>query len=471
VILGLVVGIVAGSAVGGAVVFSLLSGRLSQRVSTLQAQQAAERAESDAELIRLRSALDHERAVMADRQATHDEARELAAGVFAELSTKALEQNNTQFLALADARLKEARQAAQGDLDHRRQAIEQLLTPLADQLGRYEQSLRLLELERQSAYTGLTAQVKHLAESQDKLQSETRNLVTALRAPATRGRWGEMQLRRVVEMAGLLEHCDFDEQVHTEGEEGRLRPDMVVHLPGAKQVVVDAKVPMQAFLDATDATDEGVRKTHLVSHARQLRAHVDALSKKSYWQQFDNSPEFVIAFIPGDPLLAAALEHDPSLLEHAVSHHVLLATPITLIGLLRTVAYGWQQDALAENARQVQKIGRELYKRLATFGEHMARTGRSLNGAVEAYNKAVGSLERNVLPQARRFQDLGVGGSDKDIPMLDHLDAAARPLQAPELHEVMGVVAENPPGLELLAWTGDDQPGDDRPELPGAAEG
>jgi DNA recombination protein RmuC len=463
---GLVVGIVAGAGVGGAVMLAVGAARLSTRVSALRSEQAAASASADGELIRLRSLLDHERAMAAERQATHDEARELAAGVFAELSSKALEQNNTQFLALADARLMEARQVAQGDLDQRRQSIEQLLTPLADQLGRYEQGLRLLELERQRAYTGLSDQVRQLVESQERLQGETRNLVTALRSPATRGRWGEMQLRRVVEMAGMLEHCDFDEQVHVVGDEGRLRPDMVVHLPGAKQVVVDAKVPLQAFLDATDATDETARKAHLVGHARQLRAHIDALSKKAYWQQFDNTPEFVVAFIPGDPLLGAALEQDPSLLEHAVSSHVLLATPTSLIGLLRTVAYSWQQDALAENAREVQQIGRELYKRLATFGGHMAKTGRSLSGAVDAYNKAVGSLERNVLPQARRFQDLGVGGSDKDVPMLDPVDAVARNLQAPELSEIGWPRSEMPLGLELLEGTGGDQP-----ELPGAAEG
>jgi DNA recombination protein RmuC len=465
-IAGLIVGIVAGAAGGGAVVFAVCSGRQSARMTMLRAGQAAATAQAEAELLRLGSILDQERATAAQRQATHEEARDLAAGVFAELSTKALEQNNAQFLALADARLMEARQVAQGDLDQRRQAIEQLLTPLADQLGRYEQSLRLLELERQRAYTGLTAQVTHLAESQEKLQSETRNLVTALRSPATRGRWGEMQLRRVVEMAGMLEHCDFDEQVHTVGEEGRLRPDMVVHLPGAKRVVVDAKVPMQAFLDATDATDDSTRKAHLLGHARQLRAHVDALSKKSYWQQFDDSPEFVIAFVPGDPLLSAALEHDSALYEHAVANHVLLATPTTLIGLLRAVAYGWQQDALAENAREVQQIGRELYKRLATFGEHMAKTGRSLSGAVEAYNKAVGSLEHNVLPQARRFQDLGVGGSDKDVPMLDQVDAVARSLQSPELSGSVHALMERAPGLELLEGSRDEHP-----ELPGVAEG
>jgi DNA recombination protein RmuC len=466
VIVGLIVGIVAGGTAGGAVVLVVSSGRLSRRVAALQADHAAASAAAEAERVRLSHLLERERATMAERQASHDEARELAAGVFAELSTKALEQNNAQFLALADARLREARQAAQGDLDQRRQAIEELLSPLADQLGRYEQGLRLLELERQRAYTGLSAQVRQLAESQERLQSETRNLVTALRSPATRGRWGEMQLRRVVEMAGMLEHCDFDEQVRTQGDEGRLRPDMVVHLPGAKRVVVDAKVPMQAFLDATDAVDETTRKAHLVSHARQLRSHVDALSKKSYWQQFDDTPEFVIAFIPGDPLLAAALEHDSSLLEHAVTNHVLLATPTTLIGLLRAVAYGWQQDALAENAREVQQIGRELYKRLATFGEHMAKTGRSLSGAVDAYNKAVGSLERNVMPQARRFQELGVGGSDRDLPVLDQVDAVARRFEGPEPGADEWALADTTPGLELLEGSGGDQP-----ELPGAAEG
>jgi DNA recombination protein RmuC len=252
--------------------------------------------------------------------------------------------------------------------------------------------------------------------------------------------------------------------VSTEGTDGRLRPDMVVNLPGARNVVVDAKVPLQAFLDANDATDEDGRRAHLVVHARHLRAHVDSLSKKSYWEQFEDSPEFVVAFVPGDALLAAALEHDSSLLEHAVSHHVLLATPTTLIALLRTVAYGWQQEALAENAREVQDMARELYKRLATFGDHMARTGRSLSGAVDSYNKAVGSLERNVLPQARRFHDLGVvGGVDKAMPELDIIDARARGLPAPELTgPPRGLAGEA--GLELIEGSGEDDL-----DLPGAA--
>ncbi|MDE3087207.1 MAG: DNA recombination protein RmuC, partial [Acidobacteriota bacterium] len=380
----------------------------------------------------------------AERQASWEETRRQLAGEFAALSAKALEHNTSQFLELADARLQATRQEATGELEQRRQAIEQLLTPLRDQLGRYEQGLRLLELERQKAYTGLAEAVRHLSDSQDRLQAETRNLVTALRAPATRGRWGEMQLRRVVEMAGMLEHCDFDEQVSATGDEGRIRPDMVVHLPGARSVVVDAKVPLQAFLEAVEATDEEQRRTHLVAHARQLRAHVDALAKKGYWQQFDRSPEFVVAFVPGDPLLAAAFEHDPTLLEHAMSSHVVLATPTNLIALLRTVAASWQQEAVAENAREVQRIGRDLYKRLCTFGDHLARTGRGLAGAVDAYNKAVGSLERSVLPQARRFQDLGVVGSgEKELGELDELETAVRRPEAPEL-------GAGAPALELV---------------------
>jgi DNA recombination protein RmuC len=461
---GLVIGLIAGAGGAAVIVWMVASARASVRMAADRAGHVAALGSAQAETLSLQAALDRERGAADERRAAADDVRRQLTGEFAELSRRALEQNNSQFLELADARLSHAQQAARGDLDQRTQAIEQLLTPLRDQLGRYEQGLRLLELERQKAYTGLSEQVRALTQSQDKLQSETRNLVTALRSPATRGRWGEMQLRRVVEMAGMVEHCDFEEQVGTEGADGRLRPDMVVTLPGARHVVVDAKVPLQAFLDANDATDEADRKAHLVVHARHLRAHVDSLSKKAYWEQFDDSPEFVVAFVPGDALLAAALEHDSSLLEHAVSHRVLLATPTTLIALLRTVAYGWQQEALAENAREVQDMGRELYKRLSTFGEHMARTGRSLSGAVDAYNKAVGSLERNVLPQARRFHELGVvGGADKEMPELDHIDAMARGLQAKELAGgPRGLAGEA--GLELIEGSRQDDM-----DLPGAA--
>jgi len=463
-IVGLVIGIVVGGGGGVAIAWTVASARASARAGAERECHAEALGTARAEVLSLQAVLEHERGAAEERRIATEEVRRQLVGEFAELSRQALEQNNTQFLELADARMAHSQQVARGDLDQRTQAIEQLLTPLRDQLGRYEQGLRLLELERQKAYTGLSEQVRTLTQSQDKLQSETRNLVTALRSPATRGRWGEMQLRRVVEMAGMVEHCDFEQQVTTEGADGRLRPDMVVTLPGARHVVVDAKVPLQAFLDANDATDEADRRAHLVVHARQLRTHVDSLSKKAYWEQFEDSPEFVVAFVPGDALLAAALEHDPSLLEHAVSHHVLLATPTTLIALLRTVAYGWQQEALAENAREVQDMGRELYKRLATFGEHMARTGRSLGGAVESYNKAVGSLERNVFPQARRFHELGVvGGADKEMPELEHIDATARGLEAPEfVGAPRGLPGES--GLELIEGSRRDDL-----DLPGAA--
>jgi DNA recombination protein RmuC len=463
-ILGLVIGLVLGAGGGVAIAWTLSSAQTSARVAAERERHAEALGSARAEVQALQGLLDHERNAADGRRSATEDVRRQLLGEFAELSRQALEQNNTQFLELAGARLAHTQQAARGDLDQRTQAIEQMLTPLRDQLGRYEQGLRLLELERQKAYTGLSEQVRTLMQSQDKLQSETRNLVTALRSPATRGRWGEMQLRRVVEMAGMLEHCDFEQQVTTDGADGRLRPDMVVTLPGSRTVVVDAKVPLQAFLDANDATEESERRAHLVAHARQLRTHVDSLSKKAYWEQFEDSPEYVIAFIPGDALLAAALEHDSSLLEHAVSHRVLMATPTTLIALLLTVATGWQNEALAENAREVQSMGRELYKRLATFGDHMARTGRSLGGAVEAYNKAVGSLERSVLPQARRFHELGVvGGADKEMPELEPVEATARGLEAPELAGGPRWLAGES-GLELIEGSRRD----DR-QLPGAA--
>ncbi len=433
-ILWTVIGSIGGIVVGAVVTAFVLAARSAARVAAVELDGARVLADLQTELSRAEANLAQERTAAQERQGAWEETRRQLTGEFAELSARALAHNNAQFLELADARLREARQVATGDLEQRKQAIEQLLSPLRQELGKYEQGLRLLELERQKAYTGLTEQVRHLSQSQERLQAETRNLVTALRAPATRGRWGEMQLRRVVEMAGMLEHCDFDEQVTTESADGRLRPDMVVHLPGSRCVVVDAKVPLQAFLDATESGEDEDRRAHLQAHARQLRTHVDALSKKGYWQHFDSSPEFVVAFIPGDPLLAAALEHDPSLLEHAMANHVLLATPTNLIALLRTVAASWQQEAVAVNAREVQDIGRELYKRLCAFGEHLAKAGRGLAGAVEAYNKAVGSLERSVLPQARRFQDLGVVGmSDKELGELEEVDSAPRQPQTPEL--------------------------------------
>lgn len=425
------------------------SGQAAEQHAALQRDLALARAEAD----RLRAGAD-------DRRAMWEEARQQMAGQFAELSQQALARSAEHFLQLADGRLAGARQAAAADLDARRQAIADLLDPLREQLGRYEAGLAQLERDRRTAYGSLHEQVRQLAASQQDLQAATRNLVTALRAPATRGRWGELQLRRVVEMAGMVDHCDFDEQVRTGGApvDGRpgpvQRPDLVVHLPGDRQVVVDAKVPLQAFLTAAECDDEGERRGHLLAHARQLRAHVDALAKKAYWQQFDRTPDLVVAFVPGDALLAAALEHDAGLFDHAVAHQVLLATPTTLIALLRSVAYGWQHQDLAANARQVQQLGRELHRRLAAFGDHLARLGRSLGSAVGAYNDAVGSLERSVLPQARRFPDLGVvGAAERAVPPLDPVDAVPRPLAAPELAAPEPAEAVGPVGSAETAGT------------------
>ncbi len=398
------------------------------------AQQAQQLIGLRADAARLGSELQHERRAAEERAAGLAETREQLTGEFARLSTLALQQNNEQFLQLADTKLNETRQAADGELAKRQEAIEQLLKPIGEQLGKYEAGMQRLEVERQRAYTTLTEQMKHLSTSHDQLQKETRNLVSALRSPQTRGRWGELQLRRVVEMAGMLEHCDFDEQVTSDADSGRLRPDMVVHLPGGKNVAVDAKVPMQAFLDANEADDETLRRTHLASHGRQMKAHVDALSKKEYWKRVDPSPEFVVAFIPGDPLLTAALEHEPGLMEHAVANHVLLATPTSLIALLRAVAYGWQQDSLAEHAREIQRDGALLYQRLSVLGDHFSGVGKGLNSAVSAYNKAVGSLEGRVLVTARRFAERGVVGvGEKELPRPVPVDSLTRPLQSPEL--------------------------------------
>ena len=420
---GLIIGLVAGTvlgAAGGVAVGMLLRSSQGDRAR-------AERARLQAELTVARASAD-------ERAAAVEDLRGQMAGEFARLSHEALARNADQFLQLADTRLGEARRTAEVDLARRQVAIEDLLAPIAEQLGRYDEGMQQLERERVRAYTSLTEQMQHLAGSHDRLQKETRSLVTALRSPQTRGRWGELQLRRVVEMAGMLERCDFSEQVTTDGDAGRLRPDLVVHLPGGKNVAVDAKVPMQAFLDANEAEDESERRAHLASHGRQMKAHVDALSRKEYWKRVDPSPEFVVAFVPGDPLLTAALEHEPGLMEYAVANHVLLATPTSLIALLRAVAYGWQQEALTENARQVQVLGAQLYERIAVLGDHMAGVGRSLSGAVTAYNRAVGSLEGRVLVTARKFASMGVVGvGERDLPAPDPVDSTTRPIQAAEL--------------------------------------
>jgi DNA recombination protein RmuC len=403
-----------------------LTSQLQAAVAIAAAAETA-RAVDAAELARLKRSDEDERA------RAIEERRRLA-GTFAELSAQALQKNNEQFLALAETKFSQAQTAAQGDLNQRQQAIAQLLGPLSETLARYEIGLQKIEVERQGAYEGLREKVAQLHLGHEQLQKETRNLVTALRSPQTRGRWGEIQLRRVVEMAGMLEHCDFDEQVSTLGDDGHLRPDMIVHVPGGGEIVVDAKVPLEAFLKLIDADDDEARRPFQAAHARQLRSHVDQLAKKEYWKQFAQSPQQVVAFIPGDQLLSAAYEVDLTLQEHAMANGVLLTTPTMLIALLRTVAFGWRQESLAENAREVQQLGAELYDRLRTMSSHMQRLQRSLTASVAAYNDAVGSLESRVLVSARRFPALGVVGLEtEEIADLAPVEASPRLLQAVEL--------------------------------------
>ncbi|WP_412737451.1 DNA recombination protein RmuC [Krasilnikovia sp. MM14-A1259] len=311
------------------------------------------------------------------------------------------------------------------------EAVARAVAPLHDALQRYEQRIGELERDRVDAYAQLREQVRAMGAVSGELRTETKQLVAALRAPQVRGRWGEHQLRRIVEAAGLLEHCDFAEQVTAATDQQGVRPDMVVRLHGGRSVVVDAKAPFDAYLSAMEAREERTRDDHLDRHARHLRGHVDALAAKAYWTAFAQTPEFVVLFVPADPFLDAALQRDPGLLEHAFTRNVVLATPATLVALLRTVAYSWRQEALARNAAAVHELARELYGRLATLGEHVGRLGGALGGAVTAYNRAVGSLEARVLVSARKLAELGV--SDTELAAPAQVEVAPRQPQAPEL--------------------------------------
>jgi DNA recombination protein RmuC len=312
----------------------------------------------------------------------------------------------------------------------REQTVDALVAPIRDSLARVDAKLGELERDRARARGALDEQLRTLATDQERLRTETSALGSALRQPQTRGRWGELQLRRVVELAGMLAHCDFVEQASVAGEDGLLRPDLVVRLPGGKQVVVDAKTPLHAFLNAYEASDETIRARELASHARLLREHVRQLSAKSYWAQFDPAPDFVLLFLPGEHFYNAALEADPSLLEQSVRQNVLIATPTTLIALLRAVAYGWRQETVAEGARAVAEAGRELHGRLETFAEHLQRLGTRLRGAVGAYNDAVGSFEHRVLPGARRLAEHGAVAPGSELPALEPVDLTTRALAA-----------------------------------------
>jgi DNA recombination protein RmuC len=353
------------------------------------------------------------------------QARKELAETFQALSGEALKQNNEAFLNLARSSFETLQADAKGDLVQRQQAIDNLVKPLQDSLHRYDDQLRQLEQSRQAAYGGLDQHLKILAESQQRLQSETGNLVKALRAPAIRGQWGEITLKRVAELAGMVAHCDFFEQESIAVDGGRLRPDMVVQLPGGRQIIVDAKTVLAGYLDAHEASTEEQRLEGMRRHAAQVRSRMDELSMKAYWSQFAQTPEFVVLFLPGEQFLGAALEHDPRLIEEGFLRSVVLATPTTLMALLRAVAFGWRQERLTEHAEEAGRLGKDLYERMAVLTEHLNDVGQALGKSVLAYNKAVGSLETRILPSARRFKELGVS-SEKEIPMLDPVELVSR---------------------------------------------
>ena len=407
---------------------------LAARVPGLEARLGAQAEELSALKVRegdLAARIEEERKAALEKLALLEDLQAKLQDTFKALSANALKDNNANFVELAKAHLGSFQEAAKGDLELRQKNIEGLVKPIKDSLTQVDARIQEMEKSRQNAYVELTQQVKFLASDQVDLKKETKKLVDALRRPTVRGRWGEMQLRRVVELAGMINYCDFTEQTSVTTEDGRLRPDMIVRLPGGKNVVVDAKAPLEAYLNAYESQDEDARRQSMLTHARQIRDHLGKLGQKSYWEHLKPTPEFVVMFLPGEIFFSSALEHDPSLIEEGVKQKVIVASPTTLIALLRAVFYGWQQEKIAENAQQISELGRELYKRIVTLAEHFARVGKGLTGAVDAYNKTVSSLESRVLVQARRFKELAAA-PEKELPVLDPLEVTAREVELGE---------------------------------------
>ncbi len=375
----------------------------------------------------LQAALESERKTNTEKMDLLTRAGEDLQNAFKALAADALKSNSSSFLQIAQETLKRFQSEAKGDLDARQKAVADLVTPVRESLTKVDAQIQQMEIARGEAYGDLKAQVQSLIVTQSELRSETGNLVRALRTPNVRGRWGEIQLRRVVEIAGMLPYCDFAEQETVTSESGRLRPDLVVKLPGGKHVVVDAKTPLQAFLDAFETTDEDARRACLANHARQVRDHINTLSGKKYWEQFESTPEFVVMFLPGETFFSAALEQDTGLIEHGVLNRVIPASPTTLIALLKAINYGWNQEKLARNAQQISALGKELHDRLRKLAGHITGVGANLDRAVEAYNQAVGSLENRVLVSARKFAELGASVAE-DIPELEPIETTARAL-------------------------------------------
>ena len=393
--------------------------------------QGAELAHLNEQNSLLRADVEGERRAAQERHEAFQRVSSELAEKFKALSRDALKDNNEEFLNLARATLERFQATAKGDLEQRQQAIDQLVKPLRDSLEKVDGKIGEIEKARTGAYAELREQVRALATSQLQLQSETGNLVKALRTPHIRGRWGEIQLRRVVELAGMLQYCDFTEQETVASEDGRIRPDVIVRLPGNRTIVVDAKVPFEAFYESITTTDEALRLERLKEHARLVRTHIGALSRKSYWETVQPTPEFVLLFLPGENFYSAALEQDPKLIEDGINQRVIIATPTTLIALLKAISYGWQQEQRAANADEVGKLGKELYDRLRTFVSYFGDIGRNLDRALEAYNKGVGSLEARVLVTARKFKERGAI-TGEEVETMEPIDKSSRTLNLDE---------------------------------------
>jgi len=402
-----------------------------QKLQLALNSEVAEHKHSREESVQLRAALEGERRAAQERKDSFKQAAEELSEKFKALSRDALKDNNQSFLDLAHSTLQKFQESAKGALELKQKAIDELVRPLRESLEKVDGKIGEMEKARAGAYSELREQVKTLATSQAQLQAETGNLVNALRAPHVRGRWGEIQLRRVVELAGMLQYCDFVEQETVVTSDGRIRPDVIIRLPGNRTIVIDAKVPFDAFYESIATKDDVVRSAKLKDHARLVRTHIGNLSKKSYWEAVQPTPEFVLLFLPGETFYSAALEIDPKLIEDGVDQGVIIATPTTLIALLKAVSYGWRQEQMATNAHEVSKLGKDLYDRLRTFTGYFADIGRGLDRALDSYNKGVGSLEARVLVTARKFKERGaIAGEEIDV--LEPIDKLARPLSMDE---------------------------------------